>query len=622
MTSKRVIDLNIIDSLKDTDVYHIIKPADNKRASLSLLKVNLQGDAVSILDQTETKKEVVELLYNNFEKHYLGGKETNPVKDNQGNNLLQGTLFYHSVEKKFKTFNNGVWDEIAATVFISFDKFNGDGSTTQFTMKKAASREESVVVFVDGQLLQSTEYSVSGTTLTLNSAPISGSSNVIVRNVVGFSNILESFNVYYNNNVSGISQNNLNDALDNIKSRVGAYQLLMASGTSTGDIVYWLKDYAIPNKFLLCDGSAVSKVTYSELYAIIGDAFNEPTIPSRPWKEQSLLNDTLFTTGTWTSSNLSPPNGGIYFNNTQNYAVYNDKLYTFGQQTSAGAIVSNIKSMAIMGDGTLSGTWVNEGNMPTPLAHSSVVMNDRGIYIVGGSLNSDRTGSTNRVYFLPDGVIENIITCTDMPAVRHYVQSFMFGDKLFVFGGETSSGDSTNTCWSIDVLSNGTLGLNWNVLQPLPVEVSHSAMIFRIGFNFYLVTTINSEVHTCPISVDGVLGDWSVYSSHTITNQHTQGYFITKNSILVSTQNGTNVIPIINNLPDFQNMTLFSSTNGGYNYFATKNHIYGLNSNLVTDFVGGLNDYLNYDYLGLASSTFRLPTAQGVDNQTVSIIKY
>ena len=63
----------------------------------------------------------------------------------------------------------------------SKDSFNGDGSTTAFTMSKSVLLVTDIEVFVDNvQQEPTTAYTVSGTTLTFDEAPANGTNNVYV----------------------------------------------------------------------------------------------------------------------------------------------------------------------------------------------------------------------------------------------------------------------------------------------------------------------------------------------------------------------------------------------------------------------------------------------------------
>ena len=63
----------------------------------------------------------------------------------------------------------------------SKDSFNGDGSTTAFTMSKTVHLVTDIEVFVDNvQQEPTTAYTISGTTLTFDEAPPNGTANVYV----------------------------------------------------------------------------------------------------------------------------------------------------------------------------------------------------------------------------------------------------------------------------------------------------------------------------------------------------------------------------------------------------------------------------------------------------------
>jgi hypothetical protein len=61
------------------------------------------------------------------------------------------------------------------------DTFNGNGSTTAFTMSAAPANTNSILVAVSGVLQDPSTYSVSSTTLTFSAAPPSGTGNISVR---------------------------------------------------------------------------------------------------------------------------------------------------------------------------------------------------------------------------------------------------------------------------------------------------------------------------------------------------------------------------------------------------------------------------------------------------------
>lgn len=63
---------------------------------------------------------------------------------------------------------------------LGVDRFNGDGSTTGFTLSSDPGSENNTFVMVSGVYQQKDTYSVSGTTLTFSTAPPTGTSNIEV----------------------------------------------------------------------------------------------------------------------------------------------------------------------------------------------------------------------------------------------------------------------------------------------------------------------------------------------------------------------------------------------------------------------------------------------------------
>ena len=62
-------------------------------------------------------------------------------------------------------------------------RFNGNASTTAFTLASAIANDQSILVSVDGVVQDSNAYSVSGTTLTFTAAPSSGTGNIFVNTI-------------------------------------------------------------------------------------------------------------------------------------------------------------------------------------------------------------------------------------------------------------------------------------------------------------------------------------------------------------------------------------------------------------------------------------------------------
>ncbi len=66
------------------------------------------------------------------------------------------------------------------------ERFNGNNSTTSFTLSRTVGADEDILVSVDGVIQDTNKYSVSGTTLSFSTAPSTGTGNIFV-NFLGLS---------------------------------------------------------------------------------------------------------------------------------------------------------------------------------------------------------------------------------------------------------------------------------------------------------------------------------------------------------------------------------------------------------------------------------------------------
>ena len=74
-----------------------------------------------------------------------------------------------------RSFHNNHFSTIPAV-----ERFNGDGSTTAFTLSRAVGDENEILVSVDGVMQDTTSYGVASTTLTFTTAPTAGTANIFV----------------------------------------------------------------------------------------------------------------------------------------------------------------------------------------------------------------------------------------------------------------------------------------------------------------------------------------------------------------------------------------------------------------------------------------------------------
>jgi len=92
-----------------------------------------------------------------------------------------GMIRFNSTDSQVEVYNGTSWVGVGAVNTVTFDEFDGDNSTTAFTLSQTATAG-SALVSINGTVQEVTNtYSISGTTLTFNEAPASGD-KIQVRN--------------------------------------------------------------------------------------------------------------------------------------------------------------------------------------------------------------------------------------------------------------------------------------------------------------------------------------------------------------------------------------------------------------------------------------------------------
>jgi hypothetical protein len=84
-----------------------------------------------------------------------------------------GSLRYNTTLNSFEFYNGTSWVQVTGAVggkhTITSDPFTLDGSTLAYTMSLEETNPQNILVFIDGIYQNPTQYSVSGTTITLTS---------------------------------------------------------------------------------------------------------------------------------------------------------------------------------------------------------------------------------------------------------------------------------------------------------------------------------------------------------------------------------------------------------------------------------------------------------------------
>ena len=87
-----------------------------------------------------------------------------------------GQLRFNSTDGRIEVYNGSEWSAVGSTGTgnHTLDTFTGDGSTTAFSLSLSPANEDALSVFINGAYQEKEDYSLSGSTLTLDTAPLSG----------------------------------------------------------------------------------------------------------------------------------------------------------------------------------------------------------------------------------------------------------------------------------------------------------------------------------------------------------------------------------------------------------------------------------------------------------------
>ena len=161
---------------------------------LSIINSTVDPDAVATQAQSSADAAAVSAAaalasenaaaetYDAFDDRYLGSKAVEPTLDNDGDALLNGAIYFNSVTNKLRIYNGSAWQDTAVPTPASFTSnvYSGTGAQTAFTLSTIPGSVASVFVFISGVAQRpTTDYSISGSTLTFVAAPASGTNNVL-----------------------------------------------------------------------------------------------------------------------------------------------------------------------------------------------------------------------------------------------------------------------------------------------------------------------------------------------------------------------------------------------------------------------------------------------------------
>lgn len=113
---------------------------------------------------------------------YYGPLASDPTLDPNGNPVQTGDLYWNTTSNNTKVYTGTAWVDVAQGTSTPTQVFSGTGAQTAFTLSSTPGSLGSLEVFISGiRQVPTTNYTVSGTTLTFVTAPPAGSGNIFVR---------------------------------------------------------------------------------------------------------------------------------------------------------------------------------------------------------------------------------------------------------------------------------------------------------------------------------------------------------------------------------------------------------------------------------------------------------
>ena len=149
-----------------------------------------------------------------------------------------GMFRYNSTDGKFEGYTNA-WGEIGGggSGLFSTNKFSPNGSTTAFTLSTAPADEDRVMAFIDGVYQNKDSFTLSGTTITFDTAPENNKTlivHVVGSTVSGANANLDSFSgdgstTAFTLNLDPVTENNTQVYIDGVYQMKSGYAV---SGTT------------------------------------------------------------------------------------------------------------------------------------------------------------------------------------------------------------------------------------------------------------------------------------------------------------------------------------------------------------------------------------------------------
>jgi hypothetical protein len=270
-----------------------------------------------------------------------------------------------------------------------------------------------------------------------------------------------------------------------------------------------------PSGYLKCNGTALSKTTYSALYAVIGDQYAPVFKESAgiPWQSQYGFNSsTQHDIINWISV-ASLINNNAYAASlvTKNY------IYILGGTDIANSSFDTIQRASFDNDGDLTSAWINVGTLPTPLYGMGYVATKDRIYLIGGYNDSGIVAAVYSAPINPDGTLGTFTANIPLPVGLYYPSVFVIKDKLYVAGGSTtgSSASISSNVYQATIDNTGAVS-SWTQVNDFPINFfAGRPLLIKDRIYIFTAATTNisqSSIYYATYDSNGDIGAWTYVS--------------------------------------------------------------------------------------------------------------
>ncbi len=181
-------------------------------------------------------------------------------------------------------------------------------------------------------------------------------------------------------------------------------------------------------------------------------------------------------------------------------AVYGNYAYVVGGNNGTADTASVIR----LNLNAPTGAWDDAGvtDLPAPRTQHACLIHDHYLYVVGGKVSGVISSSVIRLDLSNPAGAWDDAGVTDLPAARRQFASAIYGNYLYIAGGQDSANQSVNTMISLD-LSNPTGA--WENNGALPVDGTlpawalvqdHFYLIGNAGVNDLFLTRVSLQDHS------------------------------------------------------------------------------------------------------------------------------